>query len=247
MVLTEFFAALTAELALLTPRYDTRRVDHPVLARYESLAALFAEAKAYKVDKKWVVSPEGQAIRCALLELYQKTHDRLWAALLLKVFSPMLRGIAKKLVGSSPEERESLLLACFHRALQRVDPYKDPARLSLFLFQKTRRPLFRALKKESEWEEVGFGDEAELTADPATLSDPLLSRSRYASPGRSRAPRHLLLETARHRGALRALVRQRYGSLSGEEQGRVFRRLQQQRRRHVRALRRRSLAKAVES
>jgi hypothetical protein len=237
MVLKDFRAALTAELTLLSRRYDQRRLEHPALAPY-TMAALFDEAKARKVGKTWVHSPEGDAIRCALVELYQRTHDRLWVALVLRVFSPMLCGIARKLRGGSTEERECLLLMCFHCAIDRVDPHKDPSRLSLCVYQKTRRPLFRALKKEIDWEEV-YADVTEDTPDPATLEPPVVTTEREAARIQGEATRQFLLESVAHRGALWQLVREKHGDRPHAEQVRIYQRLKQRRRRHLDALRKR--------
>jgi hypothetical protein len=51
------------------------------------------------------------------------------------------------------------------------------------------------------------------------------------------------METLHHRGALWALVRRHYGSVSEKEQTRVYRRLQQRRRRHADGLRKRMKAR----
>jgi hypothetical protein len=237
MVLTDFRAALNAELVLLTRQYDRRRLEHPALAPYESMAALFDEAKATKVGKTWVHTAEGDAIRCALVERYQRSQDRLWAALRLRVFLPMLSGIAKTLRGSDSEEQQSLLLECFHRAIGKVDPNRDPSRLSLFVYQKTRRPLFRALNKEIAWDEVGFGEEPEETPDPATVEAPVVTTAHAAGHKSDEATRQFLLESVAHRGALWQLVREQYGDLPRAEQVRIYRRLRQRRRRHLDALR----------
>jgi hypothetical protein len=243
MALIEFFSSLTAELARLERRYEVRRFDHPTIAPSSSTASLLEEARAKKVGGTWILSPEGVAIRCALVDLYQKTHDRLWTALVIRAFWAMLSGLAKRLVGGSDDEQESLLLACFHDAIRRVDPHKDPLRLSMYVAQATKRPLFRALKKEIAWDQTGFGTDAELVAHPASLSHPLMS-SAWAGPrGMVDAPRETLLETVGQRGALWVLVRQHYSGLSEKEQARVYRRLQQRRRRHVEGLRRRMRAR----
>ena len=243
MALSEFLISLTAELARCERRYEARRFDHPAIAPYSSMASLLEEARAKKVAGKWLLSPEGMAIRSALVDLYQKTHDRLWTALVIRAYWAMLSGLAKRLVGGSDEERESLLLACFHDAIRRVDPHKDPLRLSMYVAQRTKRPLFRALKKEIAWDETGFGTDAELVAHPSSLSHPLMS-SAWAGPrGLVEASRETLLETVGQRGALWVLVRQHYAGLPEKEQARIYRRLQQRRRRHVEGLRKRRRAR----
>ena len=180
MALKEFFAALPAELALLAPRYDARRLEHPALASYRSIDALFAETEPKKQGKKKVVSPEGSAILVALVDLHAKTRDRLWGALLLRAFRPMLLNVARHLRGGSRDDRDALLLMSFHEALLRVDPLKDPARIAMYVRQETRRRVFRALGGELEWQDVGFGTEA-VTWSPPALSPSMTRLARSSA------------------------------------------------------------------
>jgi hypothetical protein len=228
MPLKAFFAALSAELALLAPRYDTQRIEHPVVASYRSVDALFAETEPKKQGKKKVVSPEGSAILVALVELHAKTRDRLWGALLLRAFQPMLRNVARHLRGGSRDDRDALLLMSFHEALLRVDPRKDPARIAMYVRQETRRRVFRALGDELEWQDVGFGTEADLCADPQSPPEPSLLSRRWKTS---------LLDTAQDRGALWSLVRKDHAELPAKEQARMYRRLQKKRHRLVGRLR----------
>ena len=242
MPLKEFFAALSGELALVVPRYDVRRLEHPVLASYRSIDALFAETEPKKQGKKTVVSPEGSAILVALVDLHAKTHDRLWGALLLRAFRPMLLNVARRLRGGSRDDRDALLLMSFHEALLRVDPLKDPARIAMYVRQETRRRVFRALGDELEWQDVGFGTGADLCADPKSPPEPsLLSRRWKASKAVCKGAPPSLLDTAQDRGALWSLVRKEHGSLSAKEQARIYRRLQKRRYRIVGRLRDRLL------
>ena len=71
MALTDFFLSVSAELALVGPRYEARRFEHPVLASYPTIASLLAETTPIREDKKWRVTPEGARILCALIELHQ--------------------------------------------------------------------------------------------------------------------------------------------------------------------------------
>jgi hypothetical protein len=242
MPLKAFFAALSTELALLAPRYDTRRLEHPVLASYRSVDALFAETEPKKHGKKKVVSPEGSAILVALVELHAKTHDRLWGALLLRAFQPMLLNVARHLRGGSRDDRDALLLMSFHEALLRVDPLKDPARIAMYVRQETRRRVFRALGDELEWQDIGFGTEADLCADPQSPPEPsLLSRRWKASKAVCKGAPPSLLDTAQDRGALSCLVRKGHAELPAKEQARMYRRLQKRRHRLVGRLRERLL------
>ena len=242
MPLKEFFAALSAELALVAPRYGARRFEHPVLASYGSLDALFAKTEPKKQGKKTVVSPEGSAILAALVDLHARTRDRLWGALLLRAFRPMLLNVGRHLRGGSRDDRDALLLMSFHEALLRVDPLRDPARIAMYVRQETRRRVFRALGDELAWQDVGFGTEADLCADPKSPPEPsLLNRRWKASKAVCKGAPPVLLDTAQDRGALWSLVRREHGSLSAKEQARIYRRLQKRRHRIVERLRDRVL------
>jgi hypothetical protein len=239
------FRALSRELAFLSPRYDAQRFEHPVLASYASLDALFAETEPKKQGKKKVVSPEGSAILVALVELHARTRDRLWGALLLRAFQPMLERVARRLLGGSRDDREASLLISFHEALLRVDPQKDPLRIAMYVRQETRRRVFRELGDELEWQDVGSsGEDVDLCVDPSSPPEPsLLSRRWKASKAlcKGGAPPGLL-DTAHDRGALWSLVRQEHGHLPAKEQARIYRRLQKRRHRVVGRLRDRLLA-----
>jgi hypothetical protein len=242
MPLKEFFATLSGELALLAPRYDARRFEHPVLASYESVDALFAETEPKKQGKKKVVSPEGSAILVALVDLHAKTRNRLWGALLLRAFRPMLLNVSRRLRGGSRDDRDALLLVSFHEALIRVDPLRDPTRIAMYVRQETRRRVFRALGDELAWQDVGFGTDADLCADPQSPPEPsLLSRRWKASKAVCKGAPPSLLDTAQDRGALWSLVRKEHGSLPAKEQARIYRRLQKRRHRIVGRLRDRVL------
>jgi hypothetical protein len=241
MGLKDFFIGLPGELALVAPRYEVQHLAHAVLASYGSLDALFAETEPKKKGKKTVISPEGSAILVALVELHAKTHDRLWGALLLRTFRPMLEKVAKHLRGGSRDDREAVLLMSFHEALLRVDPLRDPVRIAMYVRQETRRRAFRALGDELEWQGVGFGMDADLCADPKSPEPRLFGRPWTARNALAYATAHHLLDTAVDRGALWSLVRKEHGSLPAKEQARIYRRLQKRRGRIVGRLRDRLL------
>jgi hypothetical protein len=238
--------ALSRELAFLGPRYDARRLDHPVLATYDSLDALFAATEPKQQGKKKVVSPEGSAVLVALVELHGRTRDRLWGALLLRAFEPMLLRVARHLKGGSRADRDATLLMSFHEALLRVDTRKDPLRIAMYVRQETRRRVFRALGGELEWQDVEFGDEADDvddSVDPTPPPEPsLLDRRWKASKAVLKGAPPSLLATTEDRGALWTLVRKEHGHLPAKEQARIYRRLQKRRHRVVGRLRDRLLA-----
>jgi hypothetical protein len=237
------FRALSRELAFLSPRYDAQRFEHPVLASYASLDALFAETEPKKQGKKTVISPEGSAVLAALVELHAKTRDRLWGALLLRAFRPMLEKIARTLRGGARDDRDALLLMSFHEALLRVDPKRDPARIAMYVRQETRRRVFRTLGDELEWQEVGFGPDADLCAAPASPEPSSLGRRWGTTDAVTNAAPQHLLETKADRSALWTFVRTEHSALPAKEQARIYRRLQKRRHRLVGELRRRLIAK----
>jgi uncharacterized protein with WD repeat len=141
----------------------------------------------------------------------------------------MMLGVGKKLVGGSRDDRASLLLASFHDATLRVDPTRDPVRIAMYVRQETRRGVFRELRKELDWERVGFGEDADQCSDAVSFEPPpcLKSASSESLPGRANGA----LMTTHCRGALWILVRKRHASLSPKEQAKIYRRLQKRRRR----------------
>jgi hypothetical protein len=244
MGLSNVFAALTAELTLVTPRYEVQRVEHPTLAKYETLDALFAATEPKQEGKRRLVSPEGSAVLVALVELHASTRDRLWGALLLRAFRPMLEKVSRSLHGGTRNDRDSALLVSFHEALLRVDPKRDAARIAMYVRQETRRRVFRALGDEVEWQGVGFGDDVELCADPTVFEPRLLGRRLTTRDAVTKAAPQRLFETKMDRGALWTFVRTEHAALPAREQARIYRRLQKRRHRMVGELRRRLIAKA---
>jgi hypothetical protein len=231
MALNAFFRSVDGELALLTPSYPARRLEHPAFEPYPTIDSLLAATEPRVEGKKRYFRPESAAILCALLDRYQQTKGRLWGALLVRAFRPMMRHLARRLLGGTADDRESSLLVSFHAATLRVDPRRDPARIAMYVAQETRRGVFRELRRERDWREVGFGRDPDRCVDPATLERPerddvgLLRRLPRGTTGAT-------LAALGHEGPLSRLVRRHYASLSPKEQARVYRRLQQRRRRH---------------
>jgi hypothetical protein len=237
MTMQTLFERLSSELAHLGPIYARRHVDHPALAAYPSLPELVARfAVAAEEDKA-----TRSAIVCALLDLHQRKPHRLWAALLVRAFRPMLRKTWKELYGSNREERLALLLIAFHEAIQRVDPHKDPVRIGMYVKQGTRKRVFDKLKKEIDWRNMGFGEDADLELDPRTLERPPLKGSALRSLGLPKGAEADLVATIAQHGALWSLVRREHGSLPKEEQSRIYSRLREHRKRLIAKLRGRCL------
>jgi hypothetical protein len=159
-------------------------------------------------------------------------------------FRPMLRKTRKQLYGGSPDERDALLLAAFSKAIQRVDPHRDPVRIGMYVRQTTRKAVFHELANEIEWESVGFGSDADLEPDPRSIECSLLHGA-WLCEGTHRQPtlpggRKFDLVGTLERGALWSYVRRTYPALDEREKLRLYCRFRQRRRRLIARLRRRS-------
>jgi hypothetical protein len=203
------FHGLAHELDLLTVTYARFHTAHPVLTPYPTLPPLLA---------RLTTGPRDDAkneLLAALITIRQASPHRLWVAILLRAFRPMLGKLWKDLFGSDSEERLALLILSFQEALGRVDATRDPLRIGMYVRQATRRKVIEALTDEIQWGEVGFGEDAEEVAsshDPPPrerLRDArkllgrgaLLAHVRRSHPGRSSA------EHARIYGTLRRALR----------------------------------------
>jgi hypothetical protein len=225
---------LPREFARLGPSYLTRRATHPAFAPYPTLDSLVKKLTQYTPESR----EERLALIGVLIELHRQAGHRVWTALLLRVFRPMLNKIREKLVGGTPEDLDAALVTSFLEAIRLVDTAKDPPRTPRFVRWRTRRLVFRALKVEASWEDVGFGEDHEVVPDPCTEGE-LLLIGVWLREENADAESIELVRTLFERGALSALVRRRHGELSPKEHQRVYRRLQDKRLRLIRRFRRR--------
>ncbi len=200
------FHGLARELELLAPAYARLHLAHSALSPYPTLSSLVA---------RLTVGPRDDAkkeLLAALITIRQSAPHRLWVAILLRAFRPMLGKLWKELFGSDRQERLALLLLAFQGAILHVDPRRDPVRVAMYVRQATRRRAIVALTKELRWTDVGFGEEADEVADARAPDPPSLERLR--------ATQELL-----RRGVLAAHVRRSHPSLSPTDQARVYQRL----------------------
>jgi len=205
------FHGLARELELLATVYAKLRVDHAALSPYPTLPSLL---------ERLTVGPRDDAkttLIASLIAIRQSAPHRLWVAILLRAFRPMLAKLWKELFGSDGQERLALLLLGFQGALLHTNPTRDPVRIAMYIRQGTRRRVIVALSKELSWADVGFGDEADECADTSRGDDPPLPKR--------------IAQTLLRRGVLRAHVRRAHPSLSPQEQSRVYQKL----RRYVQA------------
>jgi hypothetical protein len=199
--LSSLSQGLAHELELLAPTYARLHVEHPALAEYPTLASLLERLTA---------GPRDDAKRhllAALVGIRRSRPHRLWVAVLLRAFRPMLGKIWKKLYGSDPQERLALLLLSFQWAILHIDPRRDPIRIGMYVRQATWRRVIVALTKELRWNDIGFGEDA----DQVAIEDS------DATPG----DRLRLLRALFERGALLAHVRRSHPGLSDKDHARV--------------------------
>jgi hypothetical protein len=204
--LRSVFHGLARELCLLAPVYVRLHAAHPALSPYPTLPSLLA---------RLTTGPRDDAkneLLAALVSACQSTPHRLWVATLLRAFWPMLAKLWKQLFGSDPQERLALLLFSFQGAIRHVDPSRDPVRIAMYVRQAMRRRAIVALTKEVRWNEVGFGEDADMLADPRAPDPPLRDRCRF-------------MQRLLRRGELSAHVRRTHPSLSRKEQARVYHKL----------------------
>jgi hypothetical protein len=211
------FRGLARELRLLAPQYARLRADRPALAPYATLPALIARLTKGASDKA------KSELVAALLAIHQEAPHRLWSALLIRAFRPMMARLWKELFGTDGEERLALLLLSFQEALQHVDPHRDPVRIGMYVRQATRRRILVALGYEHRWSAMGFGDEPDEQVDPHAVDASVVTE------------RAAVLTELRRPGALAAHIRRVHPSLSRTEQARIYHQL---RRRFTQATRR---------
>jgi hypothetical protein len=195
------FHGLARELDLLAPAYGSLRCGHPALSPFLTLPRLLEYI---------TTGPHGDAKTALLAELVairQSSPHRLWVAILLRAFRPMLRTLWKKLFGSDGQERLALLILAFQEALREVNPTRDPVRIAMYVRQATRRRVIASLVKEVAWGEDGFGEEADGVPDEREPD----------SPGERRTAMRRLLE----RGVLAAHVRRHCPTMPAEDQAQL--------------------------
>jgi len=242
-------ALLAQELVRFAPRYASRCAEHPPLAAYPTFPALVDRLVDPKKNKSHAGQRERAPMLCAVIEAYQKTHDRLWGAILVAAFRPMLE--KKRLYGADPEEREAVFFAALTEVVEKLDVRKNPEHVHAIVWRRAKKSLVRKLVRHKAWTEVGFGENAERTQDQASwLPQPLLaawmlshaanaattgafSDSHPAGAGAEDRPDLDLVIRVAEWGSLAAYVDAEYGALAPAARARVYARLS---RRHRRAL-----------
>jgi len=154
------FRGLARELDLLAPVYARLHLAYPPLWPYPTLASLLERVTKGAQDDIL------KELLAGLITIGQSKPHRLWVAILLRAFRPMLARLWKKLFGSDRQERLALLLLSFQEAILEIDPTRDPIRIAMYVRQATRRKAIAALTREVQWAEDGFGEDADEVVDP---------------------------------------------------------------------------------
>jgi hypothetical protein len=241
MGLRSLLGNLPAQIAHLSSAYVVAAREHEALAPYPTLAPLL-DALGPPGKRS---TPERKALIALLVQVHQTRPHTVWSTLLLHVFTPTVKKLRKELHGGDVDTRDGVLVEVFQELLLRVRA-DDPARIFLYVRQALRRGAFRAMKEVFAWQQVGFGTEPDLEADPTTEIEPALIGVWLKGHG-TRPEQAELLATLVDHGGLQALVDRRHGSLDEAGKARAFRRLQKQRQRLVRALRQELQAEAPEA
>jgi hypothetical protein len=227
LTLKSFFHGLSKELDRLAPRYAANPPAE--LSAFPTLPDLLARL----TDAQARGTLSHGSLVCSVVAIHQSTPHRLWVAILLRSFRPMIRRIFKKLVGADREERLALLLTSFQEAVRRVDPRRDPLRIGMYLKQATRRGVFAELRQERDWEEIGFGTEADEEPDSEAEARALATEWLKDTPDTDRE----LIATAADHGALWALVQRAHPAVGPAERLRIYRQLRYRRKQLLAELR----------
>ena len=220
------------ELALLSRTYLSESQLHPALITYPTLVSLMEPL----VQQPSRAPQERRSLIASVIAVHQTRPHALWSTALRHVFARMLRKLRKVLQGADEDTRDAILLEKFLEVLARV-PTDDPPRIFMHVRRELRRAVFGALAEIAAWEEIGFGSDADLEPDPATLKGPSLFGIWLKGFG-ARPDQNELLATVVDHGGLRALVARRHAADAPADRARAYRTLHKKRARLMNALRR---------
>jgi hypothetical protein len=228
---------LKTELERLAPRYASLSVEHAPLVAYPTLASLVGRITDPKKNKSRAAQRERSELLSAVIGAYQQTHDRLWSAILVAAFRPMLA--TKRFYGVDPEEREAIFFAALTEVVGKLDVRERHDQVHAIVWRSAKKALVRKLQRQTTWSEVGFGDDADETPDRTTwLPEPwlaawLLSRRACERVGAKDRPDLDLIVRVEEWGSLKAYVEREHTALSPMERSRIYGQLQRRHRRAV--------------
>jgi hypothetical protein len=226
---------LEEELKHLAPRYAFVCVEHAQLSAYPTLASLVDRLTDRDKNKSLAAQRERSELLATVIGAYQPTHDRLWGAILVAAFHPMLA--AKRFYGADPEEREAIFFAALTKVVDKLDVRQRPDEVHAIVWRRAKKALVRKLKRQTAWSDVGFGDDADATPDPTSwLPEPLLA-AWLLSRGTEDRPDLDLVLRVHEWGSLMAYVKAEYAASTPRERSRIYERLKRRHRRAVADLR----------
>jgi hypothetical protein len=236
---------LHQELERLAPRYASLSVEHAPLVAYPTLASLVGRLTDREKNKSRAAQRERSELLSSIIGAYQHTRDRLWGALLVATFRPMLA--TKRFYGADPEEREAIFFAALTEVAGKLDIRERPHQVHAIVWRSAKKALVRKLRRQTTWSEVGFGDDADATPDATSwLPEPWLAAwllSRTSGLGASELadakdrPDIDLLVRVEEWGSLKAYVEKEHAALPLAVRSRVYGQLQRRHRRAVAQLR----------
>jgi hypothetical protein len=234
---------LDEELKRLAPSYVSACIDHAPLSPYPTLASLVDRLTDREKNKSSAAQRERSELLATVIGAYQPTHNRLWGAILVAAFHPMLA--TRRFYGADPEEREAIFFAALTEVVDKLDVRQRPDEVHAIVWRSAKKALVRKLRRQNAWSDVGFGDEADATPDPTSwLPEPLLA-AWLLSRGAEDRPDLDLVVRVQEWGSLRAYVESEYLALPRAERSRVYGQLYRRHRRAVAELRE-SLGEAPE-
>ncbi len=222
---------LQQELDRLAPRYASLCAQHPPLSAYPTLPALVFRLADKDRNKSEAAKRERSVLLAAVIAAFQPTHDRLWGAILVAAFRPMLADT--HLYGADPEEREGIFFGALVEVVDKLDVGECPEEVHAAVWRGAKRVLVRKLRRQVAWSEVGFGDEADETPDrTSSLPEPLLALW-LMGRGKEDWPDVDLLIRVYEWGSLRAYVEAHHAAALPSERLRIYKRLYRHYRRTV--------------
>ena len=214
---------LREELERLAPRYAAVCVKHPQLSAYPTLASLVGRFTDREKNKSRAAQRERSELLAAVIGAFQPTRDRLWGAILVAAFRPMLA--TKRFYGADPEEREAIFFAALTEVVDKLDVGQSPDQVHAIVWRGAKKALVRQLRRQTAWSDVGFGDDADATPDPTSSLPESLLAAWLLSRGAEDRPDLDLVIRVHEWGSLASYVKAEYAALPPAERSRVYGRL----------------------
>ena len=220
---------LHQELERLAQRYASVHVEHALLSGYPTLASLVVRLTDPDRNQSDESQRERSELLATIIGAFQPTHDRLWGAILVAAFRPMVA--TNRFYGADLEEREAIFFAALTEVVDKLDVRETPDQVHAIVWRSAKKVLVRKLRRQAAWCAVGFGDEADVTPDRTSwLPEPLLA-AWLLSRGKDDRPDIDLVLQVHAWGSLAAYVRAAYPALTSAERWPVYQRLWRQHRR----------------